>query len=112
MKKYSPDDLTLDMFPENFRDAAELLGMELAYKLCEMAQGNLLYVPMLSNVLRPLVHRDITQAYLSGVPYETLARRHDLSTDSIRRIVRENFDKYSKSVMDFIEELGEEDKYE
>lgn len=123
---YNIKDITLEMFPENFRDFLETLqyvlasedateeetqelSMMIAMNLCEIAGGEQLYVPKLDAVLRPLVHDEIVQAWLKGAKFDALARKHNLSTDSIRRICRENYAKNSKSITDFIDELPKQE---
>lgn len=81
--------ITLDMFPEGYREVAEAIGIETALRLCEIAGGEQLYIPKLDSVLKDERYNRLYQDYLAGAAYEELARRYNLSVDSVRRIIRE-----------------------
>lgn len=84
-----------------YRNAGEILPAELLSELQKYAEGELVYVPGRrkrkagwgtrngSRELYALRNRQIARSYGKGESVEEIARRHFLSKDSVRKIIRE-----------------------
>ena len=54
MKKYDLSLLTVEDFPEGFRDVVEVIGVEAAYKLCENFGWQPFYAPKIDSLVKRL----------------------------------------------------------
>jgi Mor family transcriptional regulator len=87
-----------------YRNAGEILPEELLSELQKYAEGELVYVPGRrkgkagwgtrngSRERYALRNTQIARSYRKGASMEEIARQHFLSTDSVRKIIREYAD--------------------
>lgn len=78
--------LTIEDFPEGFRDVVVAIGMEAAYKLCTAAGGNYVYVPKTDSIQKRLRDLSIKNDYRNGMTIEQLCKKYNLSFNQIRAI--------------------------
>ncbi|BBO75189.1 hypothetical protein DSCW_26060 [Desulfosarcina widdelii] len=76
-----------DLTPE-FRELAEDIGLELALDIVDKRGGEQLYIPSVKTVQKAARDRLIRSEHDSGVGYKELARKHNLSVISIRKITQ------------------------
>ena len=86
MKKYDLSLLTVEDFPEGFRDVVEVIGVEAAYKLCENFGGNPFYAPKADSITKRLRDNNIKQDYRNGVSIQQLCLDYNLSFNQVRAI--------------------------
>lgn len=86
MKKYDLSLLTVEDFPEGFRDVVEVIGVEAAYKLCENFGGQPFYIPKIDNLIKRLRDESIKQDYKKGISINQLCQDYNLSFNQVRAI--------------------------
>lgn len=86
MKKYDLSLLTVEDFPEGFRDVVEVIGVEAAYKLCENFGGQPFYAPKIDNLVKRLRDESIKQDYKKGISINQLCQDYNLSFNQVRVI--------------------------
>lgn len=86
MKKYDLSLLTIEDFPEGFRDVVEVIGVEAAYKLCEHFGGQPFYAPKVDSVLKRLRDNNIKHDYKHGASINELCQKYNLSFNQVRAI--------------------------
>lgn len=86
MKKYDLSLLTVEDFPEGFRDVVEVIGVEAAYKLCENFGGQPFYVPKIDSLVKRLRDESIKQDYKKGISINQLCQDYNLSFNQVRAI--------------------------
>ena len=86
MKKYDLSLLTVEDFPEGFRDVVEVIGVEAAYKLCENFGGQPFYTPKIDNLIKRLRDESIKQDYKKGISINQLCQDYNLSFNQVRAI--------------------------
>lgn len=88
MNNYDLSLLTVDDFPEGFRDVVEVIGIETAYKLCDVFGGNPIYVPKTDSINKRLRDLSIQKDYKNGLSIEQLSKKYNLSFNQVRAICR------------------------
>lgn len=78
--------LTINDFSEGFKDIVEGIGIEAAYKLCEVYGGLSIYVPKVDYLTKRLRYLSIQDDYKKGVSFVELAKKYDISLNHIRVI--------------------------
>ena len=86
MSNYDLSLLTIEDFPEGFRDIVDVIGIEAAYKLCDYCGGNPIYVPKSNIVNKRLRDLNIQNDYKAGTPIQELVKKYDLNFSQIRSI--------------------------
>lgn len=86
MKKYDLSLLTVEDFPEGFRDVVEVIGVEAAYKLCETFGGQPFYAPKIDSLVKRLRDESIKQDYRKGISINQLCQDYNLSFNQVRAI--------------------------
>ena len=86
MKKYDLSLLTVEDFPEGFRDVVEVIGVEAAYKLCENFGGQPFYAPKIDSLVKRLRDESIKQDYKKGISINQLCQDYNLSFNQVRAI--------------------------
>lgn len=86
MKKYDLSLLTVEDFPEGFRDVVEVIGVEAAYKLCENFGGQPFYAPKIDSLVKRLRDESIKQDYRKGISINQLCQDYNLSFNQVRAI--------------------------
>lgn len=86
MKKYDLSLLTVEDFPEGFRDVVEVIGVEAAYKLCETFGGNPFYAPKSDSITKRLRDNSIKRDYKNGASIQQLCLDYNLSFNQVRAI--------------------------
>jgi Mor family transcriptional regulator len=94
--------ITLDDFPDNFRDIAETIGVDAAVALCEFAGGTQLYIPKLDNVTRLTRNKELCNEYINGKSFAQLAVAYNLTEYTVRGIIAEIRNKNKTTIEDFI----------
>lgn len=100
--KYDLSMLTIDDFSEGFKDIAEDIGIEAAYKLCERYGGLSIYVPKVEYLTKRLRHLSIQDDYKKGLSFVELAKKYDISLNHIRVICLHTRIK-SASIEDYLD---------
>ena len=88
MKKYDLSLLTVEDFPEGFRDVVEVIGVEAAYKLCENFGGNPFYAPTSDSITKRHRDKSIKRDYKNGLSIEQLSKKYNLSFNQVRAICK------------------------
>lgn len=78
-----PEDL-----PEPLATIAEVVGVEKAIVLVDKFGGERIYIPCLSTLRRQVRDRKIKKEF-NGYNLRTLARKHRLSTQRVKQIVKD-----------------------
>lgn len=86
MSNYDYSLLTIEDFPEGFRDVVAAIGMEAAYKLCVTAGGSYIYVPKTDSIQKRLRDLSIKSDYKNGMSIDQLCKKYNLSFNQIRGI--------------------------
>lgn len=86
MSNYDLSLLTIEDFPEGFRDIVEIIGIEAAYKLCDYCGGNPIYIPKSNLVNTRLRNLNIQNDYKAGTPIPELVKKYNLNFSQIRSI--------------------------
>jgi Mor family transcriptional regulator len=81
--------LTFEDLPEVYQSVADIVGMENTMKLARTFGGAALYFPRIQCVLREKRDQAILREF-NGANHRELARRHGLSEQRIRMILREH----------------------
>lgn len=74
--------------PYNARLIAEHIGKENLIKLSEAVGGRYLYIHKKDALMRYLNKAALKQDRQNGMTYEALAKKYNISVDSVRRTVR------------------------
>lgn len=86
MKKYDLSLLTVEDFPEGFRDVVDVIGVVAAYKLCENFGGQPFYAPKIDSLVKRLRDESIKQDYRKGISINQLCQDYNLSFNQVRAI--------------------------
>ncbi len=86
MNNYNLSLLTIDDFPEGFKDIVMLIGIEAAYKLCVNMGGSPLYIPKSDSVIKRLRDNNIKNDYKNGMSFSELCKKYNLAFNQIRLI--------------------------
>ena len=78
MKKYDLSLLTVEDFPEGFRDVVEVIGVEAAYKS--------IYAPKSDSITKRLRDNSIKRDYKNGASIQQLCLDYNLSSNQVRVI--------------------------
>jgi len=78
--------IELSMLPEEYQDAAEIIGIDSFLKLCHYYGGTNLYIPKRDRVTRHFRDIKIKQEF-NGGNYKELSVRYKLSESYVRKIV-------------------------
>lgn len=81
-------EITLKNIPEQYRDIAELFGIDVFLKLCDLTGGDLFYLPTRENLFKEIRNEKIKEEYLSGISVKKLSQRYALSGRWIRELVK------------------------
>ena len=76
----------LEDIPEEYRDIAEIIGLETFLELSALCGGQTLYIPMRHTLERDARDRDIRSRFTGG-NYRALASQFRLSERQIRKII-------------------------
>lgn len=81
--KYNLSLLTNDDFTEEFKDIAEIIVIEAAYKLCELYGGLSIYIPKAYSLTTRIRHKNIQDDYKNGLFFIDLAKKYNISSNHI-----------------------------
>lgn len=81
-------DTALEDVPETYRDIAELIGVENLIRLAQYANGNMLYVPKVDNLLAAARNRCICAEY-DGYNVQDICKRYDLTPRQVSNILKD-----------------------
>ncbi len=82
---------------EGQREVADLIGFHNYRKLVEKYDGELLPIPRASTLLRPERNRSICREWMAGKSPGKLAKKYDLTCQSITNIIKKNLKGYDES---------------
>lgn len=95
--------IELSMLPEEYQQAAELIGIETFMKLCHYYGGTNLYIPKKDRVTRHIRDAKI-QAEFDGANYKDISSKYKLSESYIRKIVGNPSQQVDQTtIFDFID---------
>ncbi|WP_304340832.1 Mor transcription activator family protein [Metaclostridioides mangenotii] len=77
----------VDDIPENFHAMIEIIGIENFLELFKLYGGMNMYIPIYSCIIREARNREIIEKY-NGVNSNQLAVKYGVSSNSVKRIVR------------------------
>lgn len=83
------DEIRLEDLPEQFRQIAEIVGLETAVALIHAAPGCTIYVPTVGQATAGARNREIFRKYVNGWTPSQLAMSYDMSESYIRSILAE-----------------------
>ena len=89
MKQDWMKELTLEMIPQEYRDIAEIIGVDKFLQLAEHAGGTSPYIPKKERILIPIRDQKIRNEY-TGYNVRELARKYNLSEQWIREICKDD----------------------
>lgn len=78
--------ITIEDFPENFKEVAEIIGVENSLELSKRFAGTSLYIPKMDNLYRKECDYKIRQAF-TGANIPELCQRFGLTQVQIRNIL-------------------------
>lgn len=81
------NDIQLDDLPEEWRQIAELIGLDDTLRLIEARQGEPIHCPKLQSVQRAARNRAIRAEFKKGADYRDLARKFGLTVRWVREIL-------------------------
>lgn len=81
--------IKIDDLPPDFREIAEVIGLEAALLLVSVRGGEAVYIPKGDKVARLARNRAIL-AEFDGANHRALARKYDLTVVMIRNIVNDH----------------------
>ena len=87
--------ITMADIPEEQKQLAELVGLEIYLELVKVYGGGLLYIPMMEAIERNLRNEEIKEKF-TGYNYRELAKEYNLTENSVRMIVADK-DKEMKA---------------
>lgn len=73
----------------NMENLFEIVGEKQYLEIVKMYGGNSVYIPTYESVIRNSRNRDIAKRY-NGVNADQLGREYKITTNQVRKIVREN----------------------
>jgi Mor family transcriptional regulator len=79
--------ITLDDFPDGFREIVNAIGIDAAVALCEIAGGTQIYIPKVDSIDRVTRNQQLYKDYLAGKTFTQLANEYRLSENTVRNIV-------------------------
>lgn len=79
--------ISLNDFPSEYREVAQVIGIDPALKLIQKFSGIQIYIPRYDTVIRPVRDRAI-RAEFDGTNFKRLAVRYGLSESHTRQIIR------------------------
>jgi Mor family transcriptional regulator len=77
----------LEDIPENFHAMVEVIGTEKFLEISKLYGGMNMYIPIYSCIIREARNREIIEKY-NGVNSNQLAHKYGISSNSVKRIVR------------------------
>lgn len=95
--------IDLSMLPEEYKETAEVIGVESFLKLCAHCGGSNLYIPKMDRVTRHIRDAKIQKEF-DGGNYKELARKYKLSENHIRKIVGNPIYHKQTNIFDFIKD--------
>ena len=84
--KLANTSIELSMLPEEYQDAAEIIGIDSFLKLCHYYGGTNLYIPKRDRVMRHFRDIKIKQEF-NGGNYKELSVKYKLSESYVRKII-------------------------
>jgi Mor family transcriptional regulator len=93
--------ITLDDFPDNFRDIAEAIGVDAAVALCKLTGGTQIYIPKIDRIGTTARNQALYKEFSAGKSYPQLAIEYNLSERAVREIITELY-KQRPTIEDFI----------
>lgn len=76
----------ISMLPEEYQEAAEIIGIDSYLKLCHHYGGSNLYIPKKDRVTRYVRDEQIKREF-DGGNYKEISRKYRLSESHVRKIV-------------------------
>ncbi|MDO5559285.1 MAG: helix-turn-helix domain-containing protein [Oscillospiraceae bacterium] len=62
-------------------------GAEITARIIHVFGGDFLYIPHASTILRDHISKCVIEEYQAGAGYRDIAKNHDISTRTVRRII-------------------------
>jgi len=87
------DDMILESENETIIELVDAIGAEHARKLVETFSGSYIYIPMIETVERKYRDMNIYKDFLSGMSYNKLRMKYELTDSSIRKIIKSEMEK-------------------
>lgn len=78
----------IEDLPDDFREIAEMIGLDAALDLVRSAGGSQIYVPKAETITRGARDRNILAAWERTRDYSLVARIHGLTENHVRAIIR------------------------
>lgn len=81
------EDITLDDLSEEQRSVAELMGLDEYLRMVKLFGGEILYIPKSDFIARYARNRRIKLERAEGKSYKYLAKKYNLTKNTIKRIL-------------------------
>jgi Mor family transcriptional regulator len=78
--------VTVEDVPDEYRDLAEVIGLDVFLEICRFAGGEDLYIPKIESIERAGRNREIRSRF-NGGNYKQLARMFRMSERQVRKII-------------------------
>jgi Mor family transcriptional regulator len=82
------DDVQLEDLPEEFREIAEVIGLDRALGLADYINGAQVYIPKKDTIVRRAKYRRILADFEECRDYGQVAMRFNLSESHVRRLIK------------------------
>ncbi|WP_027358413.1 Mor transcription activator family protein [Desulforegula conservatrix] len=82
-------ELSLDDLPGEFREIAEIVGLDGALKLVELCGGSQIYIPKMDSITRQTRYRQMLADFEKCRDYGLVARQYNLSEAHARMILKQ-----------------------
>mgnify|MGYP002622471436 CR=1 FL=1 len=92
---------TIDDIADNYRQVAEIVGVEKFVELAALANGDEIYFPKYESVLAPARNRRIIAEW-NGYNQKELAKKYGLTVMQINRILKDEVHPDQMSIFDIL----------
>lgn len=86
-------DIILSSDNEIIMELVDTIGLEHTQKLVNTFGGSQLYIPMIENIAREYRNSEIYRDYKNGTTYHALSKKYNLSSMTIRNVVKYEMEK-------------------
>lgn len=77
---------SIEIIPDNYKEFAEIVGIDALLKLADKYGGTMVYIPLRSRITRLERDRRIKEEF-NGGNYRELVRKYNVSESTVRSII-------------------------
>lgn len=89
------------MLPEEHREMASVIGVQVFLQLCHHYGGSNLYIPKLDRVTRQIRNLEIRHEF-NDSNYKEISRKYNLSESHVRKIIGNSSSYEQTSIFEFL----------